>query len=137
MKKVRIVSIVLLAAMILSLPAFAFANRASDQLESYGITISTSPGYIYIDVSVYGTDIMNKIGVESIEVYSKDGSRWDTEIDWDEDDDYMSSYNTYAYAHTFSIPTIKNVEYLVNVTIFAEDDYGRDTRSKSDTLLGR
>ncbi len=137
MKKVRIVSIVLLAAMILSLPAFAFANRASDQLESYGITISTSPGYIYIDVSVYGTDIMNKIGVESIEVYSKDGSRWDTEIDWDEDDEYMSSYNTYAYVHTFSIPTIKNVEYLVNVTIFAEDDYGRDTRSKSDTLLGR
>ena len=80
---------------------------------------------------------MDKIGCENIEVYSKDGSRWDTEIDWDEDDDYMSSTNIHAYAHTFSIPTIKNVEYLVNVTIFAEDDYGRDTRSKSDTLLGR
>lgn len=137
MKKVRIIAVVLLAAMVLSLPAFAFVNRASDQLESYGITIMTNPGEITIRVSVYGNGTMDKIGCESIEVYSKDGSRWDTEINWDEDDDYMSSTNIHAYAHTFSIPTIKNVEYLVNVTIFAEDDYGRDTRSKSDTLLGR
>ena len=137
MKKIRIVAIVLLAAMMFTLPAFAFVNRASDQLSSYGITISADPGAITIRVSVYGTGTMDKIGCESIEVYSKDGSRWDTEINWDEDDEYMSSYNTFAYAHTFSIPTIKNVEYLVNVTIFAEDDYGRDTRSKSDTLLGR
>lgn len=137
MKKVRIIAIVLLLAMLLPMQSFAFVNRASDQLDSYGITISTSPGEIIIHVSVYGKGTMNKIGVENIEVYSKDGSRWDTEIDWDEDDEYMSSYNTFAYAHTFSIPTIKSVEYLVNVTIFAEDDYGRDTRSKSDTLLGR
>ena len=123
--------------MILSLPSHAFVNRASDQLKSYSIEITPDSGAIHIIVYVFGDGTMNKIGCESIEVYSKDGSRWDTEINWDEDDDYMSSTNIHAYAHTFSIPTIKNVEYLVNVTIFAEDDYGRDTRSKSDTLLGR
>lgn len=137
MKRNKIVSFVLIIAVLLSMPAAAFTNRASDQLGAYSIDISTVSGAITITVQVFGNGTMNKIGCESIEVYSKDGSRWDTEINWDEDDDYMSSTNIHAYAHTFSIPTIKNVEYLVNVTIFAEDDYGRDTRSKSDTLLGR
>ena len=137
MKRLRILSLALAVVMLLSVPAFAIGYRASDQLAKHSISISADPGEIYIYTSVTGTDTMNKIGCESIEVYSKDGSRWDTEINWDEDDDYMSSTNIHAYAHTFSIPTIKNVEYLVNVTIFAEDDYGRDTRSKSDTLLGR
>lgn len=137
MKRIRFIAAILIFAMLLSLPSLAFVNRASDQLKSYSIEITPDSGAIHIIVYVFGDGTMNKIGCESIEVYSKDGSRWDTEINWDEDDDYMSSTNIQAYAHTFSIPTIKNVEYLVNVTIFAEDDYGRDTRSKSDTLLGR
>lgn len=137
MKKLRVIAFVLVIATFLSLNTFAISNRASDQLKSYSISITPSSGKILVTAYVFGDGQMNKIGCESIEIYDKNGSRWDSYVDLDEDDDYMSSTNIHAYAHTFEFDATKNVEYMVSVTIFAENDDGRDTRSKTEYVTGR
>ncbi len=137
MKKGRVIAFILVITLLISTQAFAFEFRASDQIGSYSIDIATSSGKIRVTAYVFGNGSMNKIGCESIEIYDKNGSRWDSYVDLDEDDDYMSSTNIHAYAHTFEFDATKNVEYMVSVTIFAENDDGRDTRSKTEYVTGR
>lgn len=136
MRRLRILSLMLIAAMLLSLSAFAVSDRASDQLASHTISISTTPGQIYVYASVVGTGSMSKIGCESIVVYRQVGSYWVIDYSYDEDDDHMSSTNTPAYAYTHYFNSIEGAYYMVEVTVFAEDDEGRDTRSKTVYLTG-
>lgn len=137
MKKVTSIILVVLIVSLLTFQGFAVSDRASEQIRSYTIDITTKSDYIYLTVYVSGNGTMDKIGCETIDIYEKNGSRWDSYVDLDEDDDGMSSSNMYAYANTFEIPTTENVEYMVSVTIFAENDDGRDTRSKTEYVTGR
>ncbi len=136
MRRLRILSIVLVVAMLLSLPTFAVSDRASDQLARHTISISTTPGQIYVYASVVGAGSMSKIGCESIVVYRQVGSYWTIDYSYDEDDDYMSNTNTASYVHTHYFNSIEGAYYMVEVTVFAEDDEGRDTRSKTVYLTG-
>lgn len=136
MKRLRILSLALAVVMLLSVPAFAIGYRASDQLAAHTISISADPGEIYIYTSVTGTDTMNKIGCESIEIYRQVGSYWVTDYALDEDDDHMSNTNSISYAYSRTFDSIEGAYYMVEVTVFAEDDEGRDTRSKTVYLTG-
>lgn len=136
MKRLRILSLALAVVMLLSVPAFAIGYRASDQLAIHTISISANPGEIYIYTSVTGTDTMNKIGCESIEIYRQVGSYWVTDYAYDEDDDHMSNTNSMFYTYSHSFNSIEGAYYMVEVTVFAEDDEGRDTRSKTVYLTG-
>lgn len=136
MKRLRILSLALAVVMLLSVPAFAIGYRASDQLAAHTISISANPGEIYIYTSVTGTDTMNKIGCESIEIYRQVGSYWVTDYAYDEDDDNMSFSNLPYYVHSHYFNSIEGAYYMVEVTVFAEDDEGRDTRSKTVYLTG-
>ena len=77
---------------------------------------------------------MNELGCESIYVYEV-GKSIPVES-WDEDDYGMTRSNGFAYSHTIYCDSEKDVEYKVVVTIFAEDDDGRDSRSKTFYVTG-
>ena len=136
MKRLRILSLALAVVMLLSVPAFAIGYRASDQLAKHSISILADPGEIYIYTSVTGTDTMNKIGCESIVVYRQVGSYWVIDYSYDEDDDNMSNTNSMFYTYSHFLDSIEGAYYMVEVTVFAEDDEGRDTRSKTVYLTG-
>lgn len=74
---------------------------------------------------------MNKIGAESIRVYENRGTYWSLVEYLKEDDAGMSVLNNYAHGNTIYCNGTAGVEYKVAATVFAEDDAGRDTRSKT------
>lgn len=137
MKRTRLIAFMLIVATLLSIPTFAVPFRASDQISSYTIDISAISDEIKIITYVFGVGNINKIGCEKIDIYKRVGSRWEPVVNLDENDLDMSVNNTYAYMHTHYFESIENVEYMVSVTIFAENDDGRDTRSKTEYVTGR
>ena len=116
---------------------FAVTDRASDQISSYYIDVIPTTGSIGVSFSVSGNRFMEKIGCESIDVYEKDGSEWELVESWDEDDEGMSVTNSPRHRNAIYCNGETGVEYKVVVTIFAEDDVARDTRTKTSYVTGR
>ena len=133
-----IVAVVCCLAM-LSCTAFAAEtseNRASDQIISYYIKVSTDPGRINVEFSVTGTGTVDKLGCESIYVYAKQDSRWRLVEAWVEDDEGMSRTDTFTCKNAIFCNGNAGVEYKVVVTIFSENSLGRDTRSETTYVTG-
>ena len=129
-QKNRIVALILALAMTFSITSIAFA-RASDQLDHYSITLSPRDGgKIYITCYVYGTDIMNEVGVEKIVIYEKYNDVW-TPID---SIDGTSMKNRMAYNDRFEYDGVPGTEYWIRVTVFAENDDGYDNGVVSQTV---
>ena len=76
---------------------------------------------------VSGEIDVTKAGCEEINIYKKVGSSWISYIELGEDDAEMS-VDSRNYLHTHQFKAVDGVEYKVDVTIFAENDMGRDTR---------
>lgn len=127
MKKVLFVSIVLLLAVAVSTSAFATNTRASEQLSKYSVNANIDEGNINVIVYVWGEIDVTKAGCEELKIYKKVGSSWISYIDLNEDDADMS-VNSPDYLHTHQFDAVDGVEYKVDVTIFAENNDGRDTR---------
>ena len=125
--KKRIVAAILLIALALAIPAYADTARASGQLSRYSVNAENIGGHIYVHVNVFGTLNVTKVGCESIYVYEKVGSDWQLYEKLLEDDPEMSVSSS-MYLHTHDFDSRAGKEYKVNVTIFAENADGRDTR---------
>lgn len=110
------------------------AARASDQIVDYKMEVFPSSGELGISFYVSGTGMMNELGCESIYVYEVGNVL--PEKSWDEDDYGMTRSNGFAYSNTIYFDSEKDVEYKIVVTIFAEDDDGRDSRSKTFYVTG-
>ena len=108
--------------------------RASDQIGSYDIDVAPFSAEIEVYFSVFGAGPMNKIGCESIYVYEV-GDLTPVES-FDEYDAGMSRRNGFSHTNSIYFDSEKGVEYKVVVTIFAEDDDGRDSRSKTFYVTG-
>lgn len=108
--------------------------RASDQIGSYDIDVAPFSDEIEVYFSVFGAGMMNKIGCESIYVYEV-GDLTPVES-FDEYDAGMSRRNGSSHTNSIYFDSEKGVEYKVVVTIFAEDDDGRDSRSKTFYVTG-
>ena len=128
MKASRIVAICLVACMILAFPIYASSTRASEQLHTYGVNVTRPSGEIHVAVTISGTLDVTKTGCEVVRIYEKVGSFWVVKDDLREDDPNMY-VNSRIYLHTHTFDANDNAEYRVDVTIFAEDPDGRDTRS--------
>lgn len=125
MKRNRVVALVLIFTLLLSFPAFASENRASDQIGMHSITVTPLPGQIAIKASIYGMGPMNKIGCQSIYVYKEYGSGWLLVDRMRENyDDNMYSTNVGAHMANYYFDSIAGVEYRVEITLFAENDEG-------------
>ncbi|HIW17322.1 MAG TPA: hypothetical protein H9689_07630 [Firmicutes bacterium] len=108
--------------------------RASDQISAYAIDVTPLSGEVEVYFYVSGTGVKDKLGCESIYVYEVGNVI--PEESWDEYDSGMARRNGAAYGNSIYFDSEKGVEYKVVVTIFAEDDDGRDSRSKTFYVTG-
>ena len=74
---------------------------------------------------------MDRIGCESIEVYEDTNGRWKEVESLDEFDEGMSDRNSRGYINTIYIDGEVGSYYKFIVTIFAEDENGRDAREET------
>lgn len=140
MKRNRVISIITVAVCLCLMSVTTFAaeeRRASDQIVRYDMKVTTGTDYIDVYFSIDGNGLMNGIGCESIKIYEKEGTSWELIESRDEDDTGMSRSNGLSYANTISFDGEEDIEYRVKVTVFAENDAGRDTRSKTFYVTGR
>ena len=133
MTRKRIVALLTTIVFMLLMSVSAMA-RASDQISSYDIDVAPFSDEIEVYFSVFGAGPMNKIGCESIYVYEV-GDLTPVES-FDEYDAGMSRRNGFSHTNSIYFDSEKGVEYKVVVTIFAEDDDGRYSRSKTFYVTG-
>lgn len=138
MKKKRLIAFVMscLCVLLLAVPAFAAETRESAQIKLYWIDVTTRSGNIIVQFSISGNKTMNKIGCESIKIYSPIGDRWYLVDSLYEDDEGMSRAGI-AQKNTIYRVGAVGAEYKVVVTLFAEDDAGRDTRTQTFYVTGQ
>lgn len=137
MKKKRLLALVLVFTLLLSLPAFAATDRASDQIHRRDVRVTATPGQIVVKASIFGMGNMNKIGCQSIYVYEQVGSFWVLDDFKLEDDAGMYSTNTAGHMSNYYFDSETDVEYKVVVTVFAENDAGRDSRTDIFYVTGK
>lgn len=139
MKNKKYISLMLVSIFIfiLAIPALAVETRASDQITLYNMAVTPISGMIDVKFSVTGAGIVNKLGCQSIYVYKKSGSNWIYVDSRTEDDDGMSRENFHAHKNNIDLNSESGVEYKVVVTIYAENDEGRDTRTKVFYVTGK
>lgn len=137
MKKTRFLALVLVFTLLLSLPAFATSNRASDQISLRNIDVNALSGQISVKATVVGLGTMSKIGCQSIYVYEQSGSFWLLTGYKSETNDGMVNTNAPGYANIHYFDSETDVEYKVVVTVFAENDAGRDSRTDIFYVTGK
>lgn len=137
MKIKRLLCLILAIMIVLSLPAFAIEDRASDQIGRHDIKITPQEGRIVVKTSIYGTGFMNKLGCESIYFYEQYGSAWISD-EWLLEDDYnMYNTNSVGYAANHYFDSEAGVNYMIVITLFAENDAGRDTITRTYYVTGK
>lgn len=117
--------------------AYASESRASDQIASYGMNVTPLKGMLDVKFSVTASGPANKVGCQSIYIYEKSGSEWSYVDSKTEDDSGMSRTDYHAHKNNIDFESEAGTEYKVVVTIFAENDKGRDTRTKVFLVTGR
>ena len=139
MKKSRIIALfcALVCVTTLIVPTVASTERASDQISLYWMDTIVTKGAVNIEFSITGKGLSNKLGCESIYLYEKSGSAWIYAYSRTENDPGMSNVNKGNHANTISLKGIAGVEYKVVVTVFAENDAGRDTRTQTFYVTGK
>lgn len=136
MKTIRIISIIMAFALLLSIGAIASTERASDEISRYDIRVTPTTGYFNVKASIYGTGQMDKIGCESIYVYEYRSAAWTLVGHDDESDPDMYIEDAPGYLVNKQYDTRAGRDYKVVVTVFAEKDGVRDTRTQTYTVTG-
>ena len=136
MKKIRFMSFVLAAIMLLSIPSFAVDTRASEQIHMHIVYAEAEPGHIYVEATIYGTEIMDKIGCQNLQILKMTDSGWELYVSLFENDEGMSSEDTFVHDYTNTFESEVGVEYYVLITVFAENENGRDNRTYEYYVTG-
>ena len=133
LKRMRIISLLvaLTCLFVFTVPASASETRESAQLTAYRMEIRSVKDTIDIYFNVAANGIANKLGCETIYVYRDFGLYWAIVDFYDEDDPGMSSTNAFMYGNTISSECVAGEDYKIEVTIYAENNKGRDTRTKT------
>lgn len=136
MKKfVRIFSLILIAVLILSIPAYATEERASLYISSYSMDVlPAGNGKLAVEFAIAGTRQMSAVGVESITIYRINGSSRIEVAEFNRNDTNMIATNSAFHAGTKYYQGIPGEEYKVTVTLFAENSSGYDSRTENFIL---
>ena len=127
----RICALLVALSIVLSVPALANTYRASDQISSHNVeAVATGGGAFEVYFNVYGTGKMTCLGAESIVIREKSGSVWRVVETYDRDDSGMTSSNAFVHAATLYHNGTSGTEYMIEVTLFAENASGYDSRLK-------
>ena len=139
MKMKRFFSFVLSIAClaVLCVPASA-TTEASYQIAAYSMNVTPLSGAFEIYFDVIAAGEADKLGCESIYLYRLVDSYWvpvksQTKL---EDDPGMSLTKAYAHSNFIQCSSLSGEFYKIEVTIFAVNSYGRDTRSKTFYYVG-
>ena len=125
----RICALLVALSIMLSVPALANTYRASDQIDAHSVeAVATGGGNFTTYFSVHGTGQMTCLGAESITVREKVGSVWKIVATFDRDDNGMTSTNAFWHYGTLYYPGTSGTQYMIEVTLFAEDSSGYDSR---------
>ncbi len=80
---------------------------------------------------------MNKIGCQSIYLYKEYGTGWLLVDRMREEDDNMYSTNIAGHMANYYFDSDVGVRYLLEITMFAENDEGRDTIEETFYVTGK
>ena len=131
----RCLAVVLTCMTILAATVPASA-RASAQIYRYYLDAGhLGGGVVAVDFSVTAIDIMYHLGAESITIMERLPVGWDLVAEYDVDDPKMSAYDIHRHGDTIYYYGDVEKEYMVGITIFAEDySGGYDSRSATFTV---
>lgn len=118
-------------------PVLSADTRASAQIAAYNMEVIPLTDELAIYITITGNGPVNKIGCESIYIYELVQSRWVLRETMLEDDPGMSSDDTYAHKNVICWDSSRGTHYKVEVTVFGENDAGRDTRSETFFVTGQ
>lgn len=131
--KGKFISLILALSCLLSLSAQAtsIVPYASDQLAAYEVdAVDVGNGKIAIEFSVEGTGVMKSIGAEKIRVFEDYGSdNWILVGSFGKNSPGMTASNKHAYGNTKYFDGKEGAYYKVEVTVFATDAQGTDSRT--------
>ena len=133
MKTLKRCLAVLLTCMTILAATVPVAARASDQIFRYYLNAThIGGGTIAIEFSVSAVDTMNHLGAESITVMERTSFGWELVEEYEASDPKMSTYDLHYHGDTIYYYGDVETEYLIGITIFAEDySGGYDSRSKT------
>lgn len=143
--KRKIISFMMAGALLLSLPATAFASadneyptdilsvhieeRASKYLDGYSVGVDTrGNGTIAVAMNVDGIGIMDKIGVREVEIWYKENGVWKYKDSlYGAEHPEFYDYNSRDYMGTTYFQGTPGVTYQVVLRVYAENSTGSDT----------
>lgn len=127
-KSVRIITLVLIVALLLSTAALATENRASEYISSkIAYITSTGGGSINIYFDVIATGRMSTLGASVIKVYKSNGDMVKTFRSVFEGCEHMVASNVITYANYVTYDGVPGQSYYAVVTFYAADSTGSDS----------
>ena len=131
----RCLAVVLTCMTILATTVPASA-RASDQIYRYYLDAGhLGGGVVAVDFSVSAIAVMHHLGAERITVTERTDFAWEIVAEYEADDPKMSAYDLSRHGDTIYYYGDVGKEYMVSITIFAEDySGGYDSRSATFTV---
>ena len=136
MKKTKVLALILVVCTLLTIPSFAAEPRASEQIHMHIVYAEAEPGHIYVEATIYGTEIMDKIGCQNLQILKMTDSGWELYVSLFENDEGMSSEDTFVHDYTNTFESEVGVDYYVLITVFAENENGRDSRTYEYYVTG-
>ncbi len=128
-KKLVTMTLALLMIVSVSGAAFAAANRASDYLSNYSISMEAiGNGEMEIFYDVNGTGIMTKIGAQALYIDEYANGEWNPYLTLTAaDDDSFYGYNTTGHAGFAYFTGTPGLKYRVTLKAYARNSSGSDT----------
>lgn len=136
--KTRIISVLLAVIMLFGITSASAAYvptpeinpQASLQLSAYSITLEAlGDGEMYIDFTVDGTTVMDKIGIFSLVIEERTpGGAWDDfDILYGYTHPEFYMYNSVGYLGEYYFDGTVGNDYRATIVVYAEDSRGCDT----------
>ena len=128
---IRVVVVLLCAAMLCGVPAHAAETRASERIDLSASTIEkTSSGYLLAYFMVQANDVMDVIGATSVEIQRYSLFNWVTEYTFTSED-IPELLTTNDRRHSTGLrytPLFPNSTYRAVENIYAKDARGTSTQ---------
>lgn len=128
-KTLRIVSLVLVAAALLTNMVFAAESRESKYISNYlAMVVDAGNGMVKVNFSITGTGTKPMLGAMKIDIYSLSEGKVKTfEYTDPEYTDIMMGTDKFLYGNSVYYQGKVGEKYAANVRFYAADDKGSDT----------
>lgn len=136
-KTLRIVSLVLVAAALLTNMVFAAESRESKYINAYmAMIVDAGNGMVKVNFDITGTRKLPSLGAMKIDIYSLSEGKVKTFEYTDPDyEDIMMGTDTFFYGNSVYYQGKSGEKYAALVTFYAADDKGSDIAAYSTEFI--